>query len=418
MSDQENIQLNTEAELIGTLLQYPAALKQTSGLEPHHFSVPQFGEIYQKVVEAVGRGEHISPVTIGKDMTTEERALMMRCVSLTGSVLNIPSITDMLIDAYGRTQLRRQCEQALSLLDDEQPSAEVMARLRSEIDSTQVNTKQIFQDARQVTEAVIDSMKQDFVCTSTGLSKLDQAMDGGLIRGKLYGFGGRKKMGKTIMASTISHNLNWNDKKHLFICGEMGQKEIHQRSVARSLGIYPSAFRTSYGKQPEVMLRMGELATTMPQNAIYHDAPGINFNKLKQVVAMAKVRYDIEGFILDYWQLVKGKASHQGSVEHLDEVAQWLADVVKQLDIWCITTAQINQTGNTRGGEGLKNACDQFYQIHAEDATTDGSTEGDKTLPGRWLEMEETRYTSWSNIGAPGVPGLMMNLHGPYFEEA
>jgi hypothetical protein len=96
----------------------------------------------------------------------------------------------------------------------------------------------------------------------------------------------------------------------------------------------------------------------------------------------------------------------------LGEVAQWIAEICRKLDIWALVAAQINQDGNTRGGEGMRLAFDQVY--HLQPVGQDG---GDITLPGRWLEMMDTRYTQWANIGSPDMAGLMLNEKGLFFEE-
>ena len=69
----------------------------------------------------------------------------------------------------------------------------------------------------------------------TGIEKLNQAMEGGMYAGKLYGIVGRKKMGKTMLAGTISTNLQQSGVKHLYLALEMGSEEIHQRNMARML---------------------------------------------------------------------------------------------------------------------------------------------------------------------------------------
>ncbi len=37
--------------------------------------------------------------------------------------------------------------------------------------------------------------------------------------------------------------------------------------------------------------------------------------------------------------------------------------------------------------------------------------------PATWIEMMETRYTKWANIGSDTRDGYVMNEKGPYFEE-
>ncbi len=69
-----------------------------------------------------------------------------------------------------------------------------------------------------------------------------------------------------------------------------------------------------------------------------------------------------------------------------------------------LVAAQVNQTGNTRGGEGLKLASDMYFTLHRE-----------KGAQGAWLEMEETRYTLYTDVGSANHPGLWLSKTGPHF---
>ena len=62
----------------------------------------------------------------------------------------------------------------------------------------------------------------------------------------------------------------------------------------------------------------------------------------------------------------------------------------------------MNRSGNTRGGEGLKLAADQYCTLHRN--------KGDQ---GAWLEMEESRYTLYTNVGSANHPGLWLSKTGP-----
>lgn len=210
----------------------------------------------------------------------------------------------------------------------------------------------------------------------------------------------------TVLASTISFNLNLQNVKHLFICGEMGPKEIHQRNLSRALSVKPYSFRGDYRHNYDFQKRIMDVARTSNRAILYQNAPGLTFDDLRRYCTAAIYQHKVKGIILDYLQLVGGKPKNKSTAEHLDDVAQWLATFCKQHGIWIITMAQINQEGNTRGGEGLRLACDQCYEIHRDDITQ----------PQTWLEMMDTRYTEWMNIGSKEIPGLIMNPYGPFFE--
>lgn len=256
---------------------------------------------------------------------------------------------------------------------------------------------------REAAREAAEELSKDVVSYSTGLPILDERMGGGLYAGKCYGFAARKKVGKTILAGTISHNLNRAGVKHLFICGEMSAKELEQRNIAREKSFNSVAFL----KRDMHMLPTwaAEYADSVPDSMVYENAAGATLDDIRRMIAVHTAKNKITGFILDYWQLVGGKSGKDTEEYHLRSVAQWIADTCRKEGLWNITTAQINQEGNTRGGEGLKLACDQYYTLHRE-----------KDADWAWLEMEESRYTMYANVGAEHEPGLYLKPYGPYFQ--
>lgn len=239
----------------------------------------------------------------------------------------------------------------------------------------------------------------------TGIPMLDAAMGGGLHAGKSYGFAARKKVGKTILASTLSFNLNQNHIPHLFICGEMGSKEIHSRTLCRAFEIEARTMREG---GEDLAKRIRVYSSMAPKFTYYHDAPGLRFNDLQNAVTAAHYEHGIKGFILDYWQLVGGKDRSQSTAEHLESVAQWIADFSRKNGLWSVVMAQINQDGNTRGSEGMRLAFDQVYALERDPENL--------ASPEAWLDMMDTRYTPWCAVGSKNDPSLLLCSKGPYFK--
>ena len=112
-------------------------------------------------------------------------------------------------------------------------------------------------------------------------------------------------------------------------------------------------------------------------------------------------------FRSDYFQLVGGVGARQSRVEFFDEVAQWIANICRQEKIWALVTAQINQDDNIRWGEGLRLAFDQVYHLQV--------CENDKEM--FFMEMMDTRYTPWCEVGNKDNPIIKMEKTGPFFRE-
>lgn len=249
---------------------------------------------------------------------------------------------------------------------------------------------------------IVSSAEEDTIVSSTGMDRLDKCMGGGLYASKLYGFQARKKVGKTIIMGTMSYNLNEASIPHLWIACEMSAVEIEQRHIARALGVNPIAFlKHRDGELKNDIKRYGE---TAKNNITYADAYYLTIDRLCELVGKAVADYQIEGFFLDYYQLVRG--DRENRADHLEEVGQTLAGLVREHNIWCVTAAQLNQDGNTRGGEGLKLTADMVFTLHRDKGIKEG-----------WLEMEESRYTPYRNVGSHNDPGITLETKGLYFTE-
>jgi replicative DNA helicase len=321
-------------------------------------------------------------------------------------------IAQRLVDLSRKRDLIQTCEGMASLIrESEKPLQEYTSELLTEIERlNRENPIEEFQNDAQVIEEILIDLKDERKPNGTGYRCLDEAMGGGLYPGKSYGFAAKKKIGKTILASSISQNLSDAQVRHLFICGEMSPKEIHQRNLARITDSYPSAFRTEYGQNREFQNKLARIAHESGKFILYRNAPGLTFDELRRVCRNAVERHHVKGIILDYWQLVGGKGKGQSTSEHLDDVAQWIANFGRKHGVWTIVMAQINQEGNTRGGEGIRLAFDQVYQIHPQG--------GDTSMSGRWMEMMDTRYTAWMQLGNENEPKFILEEKGPYFREA
>jgi replicative DNA helicase len=412
--------IHVEFDLIGWVLSNNELLNHIGFLTSDDFYSTSHYEIWKAIETLRSQGETATPFTLRplvQDQAIFDDAggiIKYLAAAVTSSVTEPAPVAaaKYLVKLSQMRKLVAACDEVIRKATDPTntlPAEELASTLTNAVEEVTISSPlSEFHDNYDVSAQIIQDLKDDRRPFPTGLHRLDQAMEGGLFPGKSYGFAARKKIGKTTLAATISANLNQSGVKHLFICGEMSPKEIHQRVLARMSGIFASSFRNDYGKSADCGQKLADAAIAMPRNTLYKNAPGLTFDDLRHIATVAVERYSVKGIILDYWQLVGGKLKGQSTAEHLDAVAQWIADFGRRQGIWTITMAQLNQDDNTRGGEGIRLAFDQLYQLHRENVTQ----------PEAWLEMLETRYTSWNNIGSNTLPGLYMREKGPYFDEA
>ncbi|ETW97233.1 MAG: hypothetical protein ETSY1_23485 [Candidatus Entotheonella factor] len=311
---------------------------------------------------------------------------------------DIPHIAAQIKEFARRRTVYAAVKEAEVLLET-RPAAEVMTLLQDCLSGSSV--VEGIRSAQEVCQDIVISLDKPADCHQTGLAYLDQAMGGGLYAGFTYGFCGAEKSGKTTLAHTISYNL---DCPHLYVALEMGSEQIETRNLARDTQINSLKF---LDRPKEVKDALANHRVN--RQTYYYDAPGQSVDEIMTRVASAVLRYNIKGFIVDYWQLVAGQQKGETEERHLREVAQKFANFARKHGVWCILMAQMNKDGQLFGGNGLKKACDQLYMIHGC---------GEYSEHGRWLQLDASRYTFRGNVGSDENPCLFLNTkQGPFFHE-
>lgn len=396
---------NLEAEqiVLGNIIAYPnTSPLLIAKLQAECFTHPLHLIIFEAITRFNADGKTISPITIHEALKADpdyEQGYLAKLAAQPFMSSPLDYI-DMLQDLRKKRLLQEVCKQAIEQTETEVSASDIVSLLDSA--RLECSSDIAMKNERQVMAELAEDLRQDVRPVSTGLTRLDAAMSGGFYPRMAYGFLGRKKMAKTMFASTIAKNIADSGVPVLFIAAEMGDKEIQQRVATRRMDVYANAFRSEYSKTQDFSNRFASAISDASANLIYAKAPGIAFEKLKQLITAAKIKYKIGGFILDYWQLVGGKG-RLSEREHLDTVAQWLADFCRDNDLWCMVMGQENQEGNSRGGEGIRLAFDMVFSIN-----------GDSEYPERWLEMKDTRYTKWQNVGSENNPAFKIHEHGSH----
>ncbi len=404
--------INIEAErmLLGVLLADSKKFHMIGGyLRADHFSDELHQRIYDLIADRALNGEQVNVCLLREAFRDDnERLYLGELISLATTIISVTAYADSLVALAKKRKVIRLCQECLfdasqSTMAVEDIESNMIAGINAVISDTPSNA---FSSDIQVSDRILASLDAPKKTYSTGLWRLDSSMMGGLHTKRMYTFGARMKTGKTMFAGTIAYNLAEQGVKTLFITAEMDDEEIARRLLCRKLGMESKDFNADVC-DPINRQQVIAAAKSTQGNLIYNYEPSITFEHLKQRLHHAVHALGIKGFIMDQWQLVTGKQRQDSEAAHLSEVAQWLSGFCKKEDVFGIVLCQLNQEGNTLGSEGIKRATDQLYTLNK---CTDLNRH-------YYLRMELSRYTESMDIGSDGVPGLVLNPHGPYFEE-
>lgn len=388
-------------------------------LTADNFAEPVHGRIFSLCAELIESGQQANPPVLKHKFENEEALSSVGGSKYLGDLaktalpsMDVVAAATVIRDMWLKRQAMMLCEEFRAELEN-QSAFETMGKLSQDFQRILSSQTNRFDDAQSVSISVVDSLRETLPCHKTGFKALDEAMGGGLYEGKAYALCARKKQGKTLLTASISHDLNMAGVPHLFIACEMSPEEIQQRNMARVMGCNALAFINDRSRNdPDFCSRAGVAAMSIPKNAYYLKGWHLTFDQLKTEIIHACVTLGIKGFILDYIQLIGGKPAKQSQAEFMDGVSQWIAEICRTRGIFALVVAQINQEGNVRGSESIRLAFDQVYQLHR------CVDKQENILNEAWIEMMDTRYTDWYDIGSNDSPGLILNTKvGPMFEE-
>lgn len=413
MINETNQDIEIEQYLLAGLLENNLAIFEID-LQSNDFYAPQHQHLFAKMQDLMASQSSFDYATLYNwvkgqkfidedDESGEQYIKDLQDCCITSNTNNLINYANILKDFAIKRRIGDGLEQARGLLDNPDiPPHDVIASL-SEVLQDDRQSEVLF-SGDSVYKSILDSFDKPKACFSTGYKSLDQTTAGGFYAGWTYGFCGAEKSGKTMLATSLAYNMTHspNPAKILYIALEMGSQQIEQRSIARQLGFNSIKF---FNDLDYIKPLMKDYIPN--ENITYLDLPGATLDEILLNVSKARVKHGIDGFIVDYWQLVRGGDSRTTEEKHLRDVAQGISDYARKNNLFNILLAQMNQDGKLFGGNGLKKACDQLYMIEQVE-------ENDKA---RWLRMDASRYTLRANIGDEYSPGFMIDNVGPHLKE-
>lgn len=448
----QRIAREIEHALIGCMIATPTCVQRVLGVcRGDQFIDGYAGSIFDEVCALVEAGKPVSPHVVRATSpdslaaSAEGVQLMVRAMVASPLVSQVEYYAQQVAENADRREALHTLELATYRLQDAaHEPGETMTALNEVIAALAQTARGegAMVDGQVVVDRVIQRLEKPATVYSTGMPRLDRALGGGLVGGKLYGLAARMKHGKTAMLGSISYNLAMADQPvpHLYLPLEMGAEEIMQRHIARAAGMNSLRFLDADG--PTAMRQPAQQFYEMLKDRGLYFQPShrMGINSLKSTLIRAALSGKVRGVIIDYLQLVTGQERGRSQADHYDYVVQTIVEVCKEYGLWVLMAAQLNRDGEVRGGDGLLNACDMTLYQHRlpPEAYQDGNGtwrfsggpndgnamvhgpehEGLRPYASAWLEMRASRYTRTVDIGKATQPAYrFVDYAGPHMEE-
>jgi len=194
-------------------------------------------------------------------------------------------------------------------------------------------------------KAVEDAYENKVLVTGvpTGYSKLDQKTSG-LQPGDLVVIAGRPSMGKTALALNIAQNASIQTGIPVGIFSlEMSKEQLSLRMLSSEARIDSSRMRGGFLSEGD-LARINRAAGALYDLPIFiDDSPAISALEIRAKSRRMKMEKGLGLIIVDYLQLMRGRASTERRDLEISEISRSLKALAKEINIPVVALSQLNR---------------------------------------------------------------------------
>lgn len=255
---------------------------------------------------------------------------------------------------HEKATLRRLLEKAVSItsrcFEDRGDLEEILDFAeRAIFDISENKVKQCFCSLASILpdtyKAVENAYENKVLVTGvpTGYRALDEKTSG-FQPGDLVVIAGRPSMGKTALALNIARNASLETGKPMAIFSlEMSREQLSLRMLSAEARVDSSRMRGGFLSQTDLS-RISRAAGTLYDIPIYiDDSPAISAIEIRAKARRMKMEKGVGLVIIDYLQLVRGRASAERRDLEISEISRSLKALAKEINVPVVAVSQLNR---------------------------------------------------------------------------
>lgn len=244
-----------------------------------------------------------------------------------------------------------------------------------------------------------DHIHQKNNVIKTGLTEFDAILNGGIHVPSLIVMLAESNMGKSLIKSAISSNLITQNKKILYLHGELSEQYMAERLVRNILDLSNEELRNLTEKS--FFDRFIEISKNIGNSIIYRRfAPGVtNVGHIRQLLRDLEIKYKFipDLIMLDYLGLFAPLAvsNNAGSNEKGIVKCQELQALISDYNIPVFTSAQANRSGYGKSKLDPTNIADAigiFAEADAVVGVTQTEEQREMPIPIYTWDLMKSRF--------------------------
>lgn len=365
---KELYSLEAEQGVLGAIMLFGVQSQEAevdevlSSVQVEDFYFEDNAALMQTILECHGAGTPVDAVTLGitRQLLPSGAHTLSYAADLTK---NVPSAANW--RAYAdtlreRAVLRRvvQAGQMVTELARQQkPLADVIAGAQQAMadlrDLGGIEPDVVRFD--EVMSEVIDGIDEQFngrgsPRQSTGLSDLDDLLEGGLVRKTMFVVAGRPGSGKTILGLQIAQHITTRcEGVGVVFSMEMTRQELVRRGLASVGGVELRRLSMGNLMQDEDWPKLTAAVSVFQGKPLYLcDKPGMTVARIRSNARQLQRKQGLNVIVIDYIGLMKGEGATR--TDRIASISTDLKNLAKELDVPVIVLAQLNRESTKRPG--------------------------------------------------------------------
>jgi replicative DNA helicase len=185
---------------------------------------------------------------------------------------------------------------------------------------------------------------------ATGYEKLDE-YTAGLQKSDLIVVAARPAMGKTTICLNIAQNASILHAKKIGIFSlEMSKEQLFLRMLCSLGRIDAHLLRTGRLSKDDWKKLTDAFARLSAATVFIDDTAGITVLEMRAKARRLKSEHGLDLIIVDYLQLIRGRAS-ENRTQEISDISRSLKELAKELQVPVIAISQLSRAPETRGGD-------------------------------------------------------------------
>jgi len=352
---------NIEAEeslLSAILVDNTALLEVVEILAPVDFYRTAHQKIFAAISDLFNHGEPIDLVTLANSLKEKGQlesvggaAYLARLVDTVPMAVNAQHYARIIHD---KAVLRRLIEKANAIskrcFQEQGGADEIIDFAEASIfEVTEKKARQAFYPLSKLIDGSIDFLEEKqknkslVTGVATGFTHLDN-LTSGLQNADLIILAGRPSMGKTALALNIARNAAVDTGVPVAIFSlEMSKEQLSLRLLCSEARIDSSRLRSGFFSM-EDWDRLTDAAGVLSAAPIFiDDSPSLSAMEVRAKARRLKMDKNIGLVVIDYLQLMQGRASAERRELEISEISRSLKALAKEINLPVIALSQLNR---------------------------------------------------------------------------